>query len=155
MGDPIRTSKTSEEVTILIHPELRAILDGAPVHKAKTLAANQGGTTWTSSGFDSGWDKFKRQLEREGKIDRGLTMHGLRRTVGGMLADAGCDLDTIRRVLGQKTLTMAQLYSERAKKRAVTKEAMERINPRGMQMSQAVTVEEEGELAEEEAQPLL
>ena len=49
MGDAIRTSKTGEEVTILIHPELRVILDGAPAHKAKTLAANQGGTTWTSN----------------------------------------------------------------------------------------------------------
>lgn len=130
-GSVIETSKTGEEVTILIHPELAEILAQAPVHKAPTLAATSRGTTWSSSGFDSVWDRFKTDLENQGKIDEGLTMHGLRHTVGGLLADAGCDLDTIRRVLGQKTLTMAQLYSERAKKRNATRDAMARLDPLG------------------------
>lgn len=75
--------------------------------------------------------KFNGKLEAEGLVAKGLTIHGLRHTLGGWLADAGCDLDTIRRVLGQKTLTMAQLYSERAQKEVATTDAMNRLNPLG------------------------
>lgn len=127
-GGAIATSKTGEEIFIRIHPELAEILAGAPPHAAPTTAATSRGTPWTETGFNSVWDKFKDKLEAEGRVWPGLTIHGLRHTLGGHLADAGCDLDTIRRVLGQKTLTMAQLYSERAKKEAATKEAMERMD---------------------------
>jgi integrase len=127
-GGRIETSKTGEEIYIRIHPELAAILASVPEHLAPTIAATSRGTPWTESGFNSVWDKFKDKLEADGKVRAGLTIHGLRHTLGGHLADAGCDLDTIRRVLGQKTLTMAQLYSERAKKEAATKDAMERID---------------------------
>lgn len=41
-------------------------------------------------------------------------MHGLRHTLGTRLREAGADLDDIRRILGQKTLVMAQHYSETA-----------------------------------------
>ncbi|MCC0809013.1 hypothetical protein FPV16_22895 [Methylobacterium sp. W2] len=71
------------------------------------------------------------QGQAEGLVAKGLTIHGLRYTLGGLLADAGCDLDTIRRVLGQRTLTMAQLYSDRAKKEVATTDAMNRLNPLG------------------------
>ncbi|MER2267168.1 tyrosine-type recombinase/integrase [Methylobacterium oxalidis] len=128
-GSRIETSKTGEEVFVLIHPDLAAILASVPEHKAPTIAATTRGQPWTSTGFDSVWDRFKRGLEAEGKVGPGLTLHGLRHTVGGLLAQAGCDLDTIRRVLGQRTLQMAQLYSERAKKEAATQEALGRLDP--------------------------
>jgi len=40
-------------------------------------------------------------LKREGKVGDGLTFHGLRHTVGTLLVEAGYDLDTVRRWLGQ------------------------------------------------------
>jgi integrase len=46
-------------------------------------------------------------LKRAGKIGSGLTFHGLRHTVGTLLIEAGYDIDTVRRWLGQKTLAMA------------------------------------------------
>lgn len=130
-GAMLKTSKTGEEIAVRIHPELAEILAAAPEHKAPTIAATSRGTSWTETGFNSVWIKFKDKLEEEGKVETGLTIHGLRHTLGGLLADAGCDLDTIRRVLGQKTLTMAQLYSERAKKEVATKDAMDRIDIAG------------------------
>lgn len=135
-GAMIETSKTGEEIAIRIHSELAEILASVPDHAAPTIAATSRGTTWTETGFNSVWDKFKDKLEAEGKVGPGLTIHGLRHTLGGLLADAGCDLDTIRRVLGQKTLTMAQLYSERAKKEAATKEAMERLDVLGLKSTE-------------------
>jgi integrase len=127
----IDTSKTFEEVFVHVHPRLQAILDAAPRHDAVTIAATSRGRPWTESGFNSVWDRFKDGLEKAGKIGPGLTIHGLRHTVGTLLAEAGTDLDDIRRVLGQKTLTMAQHYSERAKKEAATRGAVHRLDPLG------------------------
>lgn len=123
------TSKTEETVSVLPHPLLRSMIDTRPHPDAKTLSVTLDGETWTSSGFDSVWSRFKGDLEREGLIEKGLTIHGLRHTVGGMLADAGCDPDTIRRVLGQKTLHMALLYSERARRTRDTRAAMADFDP--------------------------
>ena len=62
---------------------------------------------------------------------RNLTFHGLRHTVGTLLAEAGASLDDIRRVLGQKTLVMAQHYSDRANKQEATRGMVHRLDPLG------------------------
>ena len=49
-----------------------------------------------------------------GLVGDGLTFQGLRHTVGILLIEAGADIDTVRRWLGQKTLAMAIHYSETA-----------------------------------------
>jgi integrase len=54
------------------------------------------------------------KLKQKGRIGPGLTFHGLRHTVGTLLVEAGCDIDTVRRWLGQKTLAMAIHYSQTA-----------------------------------------
>jgi len=79
-----------------------------------TIAATTAGTPWTVSGFNSSFIKAVRRLTKSGKVCPGLTFHGLRHTVGTLLVEAGCDIDTVRRWLGQKTLAMAIHYSETA-----------------------------------------
>jgi integrase len=96
-----------------------------------TLAATSEGTSWTESGFNSSFYKLIGKLEETGKVAPGLTFHGLRHTVGTLLAEAGTDLDDIRRVLGQKTLAMAQHYSEGAKKAKATRGIVHRLDPLG------------------------
>jgi integrase len=130
-GGVIVTSKTGEEVNLHIHPDLEAILDAAPAHSASTLAATSDGTSWTESGFNSSFYKLIAKLESAGSVAPGLTFHGLRHTVGTLLAEAGTDLDDIRRVLGQKTLAMAQHYSEGAKKTNATRGIVHRLDPLG------------------------
>lgn len=129
------TSKTGEEVEIPIHPGLQLVLDTAPAHEADTVAATTNGTPWTESGFNSVWDRFKDKLEEDGKVGAHLTIHGLRHTVGDMLAESEAGLDDIRRALGQKTLAMAQHYSERAKKRSAVRRAVEKMDPLGTRKS--------------------
>jgi integrase len=58
-------------------------------------------------------------------------MHGLRHTHGARLREAGADLDTIRRLLGESSLSMAQLYSERADNLTPAREAVGRLNMLG------------------------
>jgi len=109
-----RTSKTGHEVSIPIHPDLADLLAAAPKHDAVTIAATTSGTPWTSSGFNSTFIKAVARLRQNGRVGDGLTFHGLRHTVGTLLVEAGADIDTVRRWLGQKTLAMAVHYSETA-----------------------------------------
>ena len=109
------------------HPILAQILASAPQHDAVTLAANSRGQPWTESGYNSTFGKFIDRLEQGGKVAPGLTMHGLRHTLGTRLREAGADLDDIRRLLGQKTLSMAQHYSETADRSDEAREAVAQL----------------------------
>ena len=71
---------------------------------AITIAATTNGTPWTASGFNSTFIKAIAQATNQGLVGDGLTFHGLRHTVGTLLIEAGADIDTVRRWLGQKTL---------------------------------------------------
>jgi integrase len=122
------TRKRGVDVAIPIHPILADILAAAPRHEALTIAANSSGQPWTESGFNATFGKFIDRLEKRGLVEPGLTMHGLRHTLGTRLREAGADLDTIRRVLGQKTLVMAQHYSETADHLAQAREAVLRLD---------------------------
>ena len=75
--------------------------------------------------------KAVRRLTKSGKVCPGLTFHGLRHTVGTLLVEAGCDIDTVRRWLGQKTLAMAIHYSETADTSGRMKSVLARFDPLG------------------------
>jgi integrase len=106
-------------------------LEAAAAHDAAALAATTKGTLWTESGFNATFIKTMRSLERAGKVEAGLTFHGLRHTVGTPLVEAGFDIDTVRRWLGQKTLAMAIHYAETADTIDRTADVIARINPLG------------------------
>jgi integrase len=58
--------------------------------------------------------QFKKGLEAEGLVEPGLTMHGLRHTLGTRLRGAGADDRTIADILGQKSVSIGRFYSESA-----------------------------------------
>ena len=126
-----RTSKTGHEMSIPLHPGLQSILSSAKTHNAITIAATSNGTPWTGSGFNSTFIKTIRRLEREKAVEPGLTFHGLRHTVGTLLVEAGFDIDTVRRWLGQKTLAMAIHYSETASANDKMSDVIARFDPLG------------------------
>jgi len=126
-----RTSKTGQEISIPIHPDLAHLLASAPPHDAVTVAATTNGTPWTESGFNSTFIKAIANLSRGGRVGPGLTFHGLRHTVGTLLIEAGYDIDTVRRWLGQKTLAMAIHYSETADTSERMIGVMQKFDPLG------------------------
>jgi integrase len=126
-----RTGKTGQEVLIPIHPDLARLLSEAPHHDAVTVAATTNGTPWTISGFNSTFIKAIAKLEREGRVGDGLTFHGLRHTVGTLLVEAGFNLDTVRRWLGQKTLAMAIHYSATADTSKQMRGVLKKFDPLG------------------------
>ena len=126
-----RTNKTGHELSLPIHPDLEKLLSTAPRHDAITIVATTNGTPWTESGFNSSFIKAIAKLQREGRVGDGLTFHGLRHTCGTLLIEAGFDIDTVRRWLGQKTLAMAILYSQTADTSERMREINERFDPLG------------------------
>jgi integrase len=126
-----RTGKTGQEVSIPIHPDLSKLLAEASTQDAVTIAATTNGTPWSISGFNSTFIKARAKLEKAGRVEPGLTFHGLRHTCGTLLVEAGFDIDSVRRWLGQKTLAMAIHYSETADTSARMRGMMRKFDPLG------------------------
>ena len=63
-----RTSKTGQEISIPIHPDLADLLASARRHDAVTIAATTKGTPWTESGFNSTFIKTIAKLTRSGRV---------------------------------------------------------------------------------------
>jgi integrase len=109
-----RRGKTGVPVYIRAPEPLLEVMAQEPAHSAITLCANSRGVPWTYNGFSTNWDKIKRALEKEDKIQPGLTLKGLRHTVGTILAELGYDERSIADMLGHETTAMARHYSKRA-----------------------------------------
>jgi integrase len=124
----VTTSKRQVPVAVPIHPVLADALATAPASDAVQLAVTSKGRPWTESGFNSTFGKFIDRLEAEGLVGPGLTMHGLRHTLGTRLREVTADLDLIRRILGQQTLSMAQHYSETADTSWQARKAVRKID---------------------------
>ena len=110
----VRTSKRGIPIRLPIHPILADALAGRPIVDAMQIALRSDGNPWTSDGFDTVWHRLKLKLEAEGKVEKGLTMHGLRHTLGVLLKEAGAHDGEIADVLGQSTTAMARYYSQGA-----------------------------------------
>ena len=119
------TSKRETPVTIPLHPYLKAALAARPGDAVgKIILREDGKKPYTADGFDTIWHRFRQRLLDEGKIGKGLTLHGLRHTLGTMLKEAGLDDGTIADVLGQARITMARHYSKNAR---LSKETQQKL----------------------------
>lgn len=116
----IRTSKRGVPVNIPMHPELAAAIAQAPVH-IERLCVNSYGEPWSESGWNASFFKFIARLEVEGVVGDGLTLHGLRHTLGTRLKEAGASDQQIADVLGQRSTSMARHYSDNAELPAATR----------------------------------
>lgn len=122
-GDVItgKRGKTGVEYTWYVPKPLKKILDAAPIHRATTIAANSNGIPWTAGGFRASWRTFKMGLEKSGKISTGLTIHGLRHTMGHLLTEEGKSRAEVRAALQQKTEAAAAIYSNDVNMKQVMK----------------------------------
>jgi integrase len=124
------TSKAGTRIWWQCPSKLNEALAAALRGDAVQVALNSYRKPWTESGFRASWRTFRQRLEREGKVQSGLTIHGLRHTVATMLREEGFDTRTIADALGQKTTAMAEHYSKGAnltKKMVAVGEAVERV----------------------------
>lgn len=125
----VRTSKRGVPVTIPVHPILQRAIASRPRTDALQIAVNSHGAPWTETGFNASFRTFRIGLEKEGLIGPGLTPHGLRHTLATRLREAGADNRTIADILGQKSTSMAQHYSEGASLPEHAQQLMAGIDP--------------------------
>lgn len=110
--------------------ELSDILASAP-KRAVTIAATSRGTVWTAAGFRASWRTLRISLEKAGKVRPGLTIHGLRHTVGNALAEDGMNTADIARILGHKTERQAAEYSNRTARKDAASRAVTTLSRMG------------------------
>lgn len=113
--------KTGTPVWMPAHRRLREILDAAP-KAGPLMVTGRRGAGYTEDGFSSSLRKIVKRLEAVGKVQPGLTLHGLRHTVGKLIIEAGGSTKDVQTILGHQTAEMSEEYSrdfdrqERARK---------------------------------------
>jgi integrase len=109
-----KSAKSGRVIKTPVPSMISDALDALFPHDATTLLVSSRGTPWTEDGFRTSVFKFLHRSEAEGKIDAGLTVHGLRHTCGTLLRELGFDKDTIADMLGQEDAGMAEWYARDA-----------------------------------------
>jgi integrase len=124
-----RQRKTGAPVWVPAHYKLRDLLDHSP-RVSPLIVLNRQGMPYTTSALRTEFFRLLRKLKAAGEVGPGLSLHGLRHTLGTRLAEAGCDAQTIASVLGQQTTVMAEHYSRTANRRGNASAAIERLEKR-------------------------
>lgn len=92
---------------------LREILDAAP-RLGDTIVAGPDGRPWTEGTLRKHFRTLIARLEREERVAKGITLHGLRTTNATRLADLGADIRAIQAELGDRSTAMGFHYSRSA-----------------------------------------
>ena len=118
----LRQLKTGQPIAVPILPELAAELALLP-HRHLTWLALPNGTPRSPRGF---YNTFRTWCDEAG-IPEGRSPHGLRKSCGVRLAEAGCTAHEIMAVLGHRTLSEAQRYTAEADRRRMASTAMGKV----------------------------
>jgi integrase len=124
-----RQQKTGIPMWVKAHYRLREILDATP-RVSPNIVVSTLGRPYTEEVLRAQFFPFIRRLVAEGKVQPGLSFHGLRHTLGTLLAEAGCDTATIAAVLGQESTKMAEHYSKTAHRHHLAGAGIERMEER-------------------------
>lgn len=108
-------SKNGVTTTIFEAKRLRLVLDEKDAG-GKTLVVNRDGDPYTRDGFDSVFDSVKREMVEAGALRRGLTFHGLRKSLGKRAADKGFSEGDIAAALGQTNPASSRVYTIEAQR---------------------------------------
>lgn len=104
-----------------ILPALAEELAHVPAGQMTFMAIQ--GRVRSTNGF---YSTFRDWCEKAG-LEAGLSSHGLRKACGRRLAEAGCSAHQIMAMLGHRTLSEAQRYTEAADRKRLAAEGMARV----------------------------
>lgn len=127
----MKTGKAGVVVWWRVPEELKRLLDTrlrSPKHPQLCLSSRL--TPWSESGFRASWAKLRISLEKSGTVGKGLTIHGLRHTVGTYLREEGFEPRAIADALGQRQEGMALHYSQKADLRKSMKKVSDAMDRR-------------------------
>ena len=116
--------KTGKRLVLPILPMLREALDGAPRH-GELVTATEDGQPRSAEGLTNDWARWCRSAKLSG-----TTLHGLRKTLGKLLAETGATTRELMDVLGHDAIAHAELYSRAADQEAMAKAGLEKVESR-------------------------
>jgi integrase len=115
--------KSGVAVDIGIAANLRNALDAAP-REHVTVINTEFGKPFTIDGFSG----FMRDAMNRAGLPLDCKPHGLRKTLGRLLADAGASAHDIMAALGHTTLAQAEKYTREADRRRGARRAVLKLN---------------------------
>lgn len=123
-GFTIRQKKGGEAKVIFvpISPALRQVLEATP-KVGDTVLLTAFGKAYSKKSITNtmaGWT-------RAAGLGPGHTLHGLRKTLGKMLAEGGASTRQLMEVLGHDDIEHAELYSREAEQALLATEGMDRV----------------------------
>jgi integrase len=120
-GIAVVQEKTGAPLWIPVHPALKEALDATPRPGPWLICSSKGGRYTTES-----FGNFMADAIGDARLPDGCRLHGLRKSAGRCLADAGCTAHQIMAILGHKTLAEAQRYTEAANQKRLAQQAMDK-----------------------------
>lgn len=115
----IRQKKTGATVEIPMLQILRAEIE--PVHKQLVWLLNSYGEPFSEKSLPQKFSKWA----RDAGVDK--SAHGLRKSVGSILAELGASEDAIMAILGHSSSTEARIYIRDVNRRRLTGDAMNKL----------------------------
>ena len=119
--------KTGVAGYTIIYKPLRPFLEEGPRPAAQIVTNCNGGAFRLANAMQTRSSEFLRSLAAAGVVGEGLTLHGLRHTIGKALADTGADLRAIQSALRHSTARMSLKYSDGADKRRAAEGAADNV----------------------------
>lgn len=115
-------SKTSRQVWIPVLAALEEALAAAP-RLGETIIVTAYGQPFSDKSLSM---RMRAWCDAAG-VPPGFTLHGLRKTLGKMLAEGGATTRQIMAILGHSSIQHAELYTREAEQRILAKGGMDRL----------------------------
>lgn len=124
--------KTGQPIVIPCHPSLKVELEAwrtGPVVGVQnaTILLNPNGMTWNPDRLSTVMPKAMKNIG----LTRKLNVHGLRKLAAVNLAEAGCTTRQIMAVIGHKSLTEVERYTDAVDREHLADEAFVRLSNPG------------------------
>lgn len=121
-GFELRQGKTGKQLFLPITPILSEVLDATP-RQGETVLVTAYGEPFSPKSLTGRMADWTASAE----LPKGFTLHGLRKTLGKMLAEGGASTRQIMDTLGHDDIAHAELYSREAEQARLATDGMSRI----------------------------
>ncbi|WP_173043703.1 tyrosine-type recombinase/integrase [Bosea sp. ANAM02] len=123
-GEKVRLTqgKTGRDLVLEITPMLREVLDGADL-SGPTILKTAYGEPFSKKSLTG----RMRDWTKSAGMPAGYTLHGLRKTLGKMLAESGATTRQIMDTLGHTDIKHAELYSKEAEQERLAQAGMRKV----------------------------
>lgn len=124
-GIDVVQKKGGKALWVPIHPELRLVLEATP-RRHDVIIVTQYGRPFS----DKAIGMRMQEWTAKAGIAAGATIHGLRKTLGRLLAENGATTRQLMEILGHDAIEHAELYSRAAEQRVLARDGMAKIPSR-------------------------